>query len=545
MNQVHKSFNMGLLPRKVRVPEQETKPIKIPYRNLAAVGSHDDGVNLNFTYEIRQDANGTNVYTKKREGITILSSLGSAGTQTGRGIYSWRKSSGTVDQLIFGLDDASAVTLYVDSSGTATTTTKTMTTGKEVYFVPGSFFDGSTTVENLYCFNGTDQVLQWTGAGITTGWSATSSTPLNGAKYGCFYRNMMVSSKGNRVSFSNVGKPDTFTIGNSLDFPSEITGLFVFEGSLMIFTRNNIYQVIGDQPNAIVLNSSARGLIQKGVTVGTDSYRSIARVGDWMYFWNKDRVYRYNTTELQEVAYEDFQKTLGTVVKTLSSQFSGQEFNGKYYLSLVYSSGTVNNAVAIYDPRKPIDTWVLHTSPWAHSFTKYRSATNSVPQLVFDTDSATSRIEKAYIYNGSTVPTDNMAAASTATITFQYTSQFLDFGDSHYIKRPRYIFFRTKGFSNTAYAILKAAQDGSGFSTVTNFIMDSGGFILDEGGTSGAGVFDTTAITDGNYAITDVKRVSLPSSRSLAMQLYDVQVAGQTEFYDFDLQIIPKKLKTK
>lgn len=534
---------MGILPTKVRVPDRETRPVKIPYHNLAKVASHDDGMNLNFTYEIRSDANGTNVYTKKREGIAILSSLGSADTQLGRGITSWRKSSGTVDQLIFALDSGATTTLYVDSSGTTTTTTKTVTTGRQVYFVPGSFFDGSTTVENLYVFTGADQVLQWTGAGITTGWSATTATPLASAQYGAFYRNMLVAAgttgNKNRVFFSDVGKPDTFTAGNSLDFPGEITWLQVYEGSLMVFTRNNIYQLIGSQPNEIVNSSSARGLIQKGVPVGTDSGRSIARVGDWLYFWNRDRVYRYDTVNLQEVAYADFQKTFSSVVKTVSSGFAGIEFNGKYYLSLTYSSGTVSNAVAVYDPRKPIDTWVLHQSPWAHSFTRYRSSTDATPTLVFDTNSSTSRKEKVYIYNGSTVPLDNTSASTTVVITYQYTSQFLDFGDSHYIKRPKYIFFRTKGFSSAATATLKVAQDGGGFSTVLNLLMDAGGFVLD------SSILDTDSLTDGNYTLTDVKRVSLPSCRSMAIQLYETQQSGQSEFYDFDLQIIPKKLKTK
>lgn len=531
------------MPRRVRVPEQEVAPVKIPYRNLAEVASQEDGMNLNFTYEIRSDANGTNVYAKKREGITIASSLGSAGTQVGRGIYSWRPSSATTDSLIFGLDNGSNVTLYVDSSGTATTTTQTMTTGNELQFVPGSFFNGTTTVQNLYVFSGADQVKQWTGAGITSGWSATTATPLATAKYGAFYRNMLVAARTsgnkNRVFFSDVGVPDTFTTGNSLDFPGEITWLQVFEGSLLVFTKDNIYQLVGSQPNEIIVSNAARGLIQKGVPVGTDSGRSVARVGDWLYFWNKDRVYRYNTVELQEVAYPSFQKTLSSVIKTVSSQFAGAEFNGKYYLSLAYSSGTANNAVAVYDPRKEINAWVLHTSPWVHSFTKYRSGADAVPQLAFVTNSATSRVEKAYIYNGSTVPLDNAAAATTVAITFQYTSQFLDFGDAHYIKRPRYIFFRTKGVSSSASAILKAAQDGGGFSTVLNFVMTSGGFTLD------SSFLDVDALSDGNYTITDVKRLALPSSRTLAIQLYDVNQAAQTEFYTFDLQIIPKKLKTK
>lgn len=535
------------MPRRVRVPEQEVAPVKIPYRNLAAVASQEDGMNLNFTYEIRSDANGVNVYTKKREGITIVSSLSGAGTQVGRGIYSWRRSADTNDKLIFALDAAGTTTLYVDESGVATTTAVSFASSNDVHFVPVSSFDGSTTVESLYCFNGANAVKQWTGANTTTTWTTTASSGVSDVfatgTYGAFYKNMLVvartSSNKNRVYFSGVGTPNVFTAGNSLDFPSEITWLQVFEGSLLIFTKNSIYQVVGSQPNEIVVSNSTRGLIQKGLPVGTDSGRSVARVGDWLYFWNQDRVWRYNTVELQEVAYPSFQKTLGSVVKTSSAQFAGAELNGKYYLSIVYSTGTANNAVVVYDPRKEINTWVLHTAPWVHSFTKYRSGANAVPQLAFVTNSATSRTAKAYIYNGSTVPLDNTSVSTTVAITYQYTSQFLDFGDAHYIKRPRYIFFRTKGVSSLANAILKAAQDGGGFSTVLNFTMTSGGFVLD------SSLLDTDALSDGNYTITDVKRLALPSSRSLAIQLYDVNEAAQTEFYTFDLQIIPKKLKTK
>lgn len=540
---------MGMIPRRVTVPDQEVAPTKVPYRNLAAIASHDDGVNLNFTYEFRSDVDGTNVYVKKREGITILSSLASASTQVGRGIFSWRKSSATTDTLLYALDDTTDTKIYTDSSGTGSAA-KTLTgiTGKNIYYVPVSAFDGTTTTEKLFIFNtGVTQIYD----GST--FSNATATPLQTASLGIFYRNMLVAvttGNANRINFSDVGKPDTFTTGNALDFPSAITGLYVYENSLLVFTRNSIYTVIGSQPNEIVLSGSTRGMLQKGVPAGTDSHRSIARVGDWVYFWNRDRIFRYNTVDLQEVAYPKLQKTLGTVVKTSSSSFAGIGFNGRYYLAVVYSTGTTNNAVLVYDPRaddlgRPIDEYVLHTSPWVASFTTYRSGVNSVPQLVFDTNSATSRKEKAYIYNGSTTPLDNVTASSTSTITFQYTTQFLDHGDGHFIKKVRYVFFRTKGIGVTATSQLKIGVDFGGFTTVLNWMMDSGGFILDEGGTSGAGILDTTAVTDASYSITDVKRLQLPDSRSVALQFYDVQQAGQTELYDFDLQLVPKKLKTK
>lgn len=538
---------MGLLPQKVRVPEQEVAPVKIPYKNLASVTSHEDGVNLNFTYEFRTDANGKNVYVKKREGITILSSRASANTEVGRGIFAWRPSSVTTDYLIFALDNGTNVTLYVDSGGTATTTTQTLTTGNEVYFTPVSAFDGSTTVQSLLVTNGVDQAKLWTGASITTGWSNTSSTPLATATYTLFYRNMLLAARTsgnrNRLHISDVGKPDTFTSGNAIDFPNEITALAEFEGAAIVFTKNRIYQLIGSQPSDIVSSSAPRGLIQKGSPMGTDSFRSVARVGEWLYFWNRDRVFRYNTVDIQEVAYPKLQKTLGTIVKTVSSQFAGFHFNNRYYLSLPYSSGTTNNAVMVYDPL--VDEWVLHTSPWVHAFTTYRSTTDAVPTLVFDTASNASRAAKVYTYNGSTVPLDNTSASTTATFAFQYTTEFLDHGDAHFIKRPRYLFFRTKGIGSTAAAILQIAQDYGGYQNILNFNMDAGGFVLDEGGTSGAGILDVTALTDGGYSTLDVKRLALPSSRTVSFRLYDTQQAGQTELYDFSMQLIPKKLKTK
>lgn len=540
---------MGLLPRRVSVPDQEVAPTKIPYKNLSAVASNEDGVNLNFYYELRSSVEEANVYVKKREGITILSSVGAASTDVGRGIFSWRKSSETTDKLFYALDDTTDTKVYIDSSGTGSASrTLTGITGKDIYYVPVSAFDGSTTTEKLFVFTtGVTQIYDG------SSWAAASSTPLQTASLGIFYRNMLVAvttGNANRINFSDVGKPDTFTAGNAIDFPGAITGLHVFENSLLVFTRNSIYQVIGSQPNEIVVSGSTRGLLQKGVAAGTDSHRSIARVGDWVYFWNRDRVYRYNTNELQEVAFSRVQKTLGSVVKTPSNKFAGMNFNGRYYLAVVYSTGTSNNAVLVYDPRaddqgRPIDNWVLHTSPWVNSFATYRATTNANPQLVFDTNSATSRVEKAYTYNGSTTPVDNLAAASTSTITCQYTSQFLDHGDGHFIKKVRYIFFRTKGLGVSANATLKVATNFGGYATVLNWIMDAGGFVLDEGGTSGAGILDTTALTDANYSITDVKRLQLPDSRSVSVQFYDTQSQGQTEIYDFDLQLIPKKLKTK
>jgi hypothetical protein len=539
---------MAVLRRQVRVPEAEISPVKLPYNNLAAVASHDSGANLNFTYETRTDANGQIIYPRERKGIGSLSVLGGASTQVGRGIASWRKSSATTDSLFCALDDTSNTKLYLNSGGTLTVQQISaadinLTTGKDVYFVPVAAFDGATTTESLFTFTGFDDVRKYNG----TTWSvSTAGAPLSGSNtrgmYAAVYRNMLMVARTqnnpNRLWISDVGKPETFTAGNQLDFPGEITGLFVFENFLLVFTRNSIHMLAGSQPADIVVSSAHRGVVTKGLGTGTDSHKSIARIGGWVYFWNRDRVFRFNTGVIEEVAYAKGRATLQDVVSTNSSLFAGIAYEGRYYISLVYSSGSVNNRVLIYDPRPEVDDWVLHASPKVQSFTTYRATQDATPSLVFVSNDNTSRTQKVYTYDSTTTPSDVWDGSTTNTITFQYTSEHLSFGDSHLIKKPRYIWFNTKAIGVAPITIQAAADRGS-YSNLVIFNMTAGGFIL---GTSKLGQAKLGA---PSLSETTVKRIPLRASRTLSVRAYTTQAVAQAEFYDFDLQLIPKKLKTK
>jgi hypothetical protein len=167
---------MGLMPRQVSVPEQEVTPTKIPYKNLASVASHDDGAQLNFYYEQRSDmgiqtTNGEPcVFVKKREGITAHTSvLAGASTQVGRGSAAWRPSSVTTDFNLVALDDGTDTCLYLDVAGVLTlckngATTIKLTKNKDVYFVPVSTFDGTTTTQGL----------RWNLSGVDLDWSLSN-----------------------------------------------------------------------------------------------------------------------------------------------------------------------------------------------------------------------------------------------------------------------------------------------------------------------------------------------------------------------------------
>jgi hypothetical protein len=344
------------------------------------------------------------------------------------------------------------------------------------------------------------------------------------------YNGMLVSIKGNRATFSNVQAPDTHVAANALDFPAKLMTLAVMGNTCMLFTRDKIYPVMGNQPNDIKS-------INRGDTPGTDSPRSLVRIGDYVYYWSGDRIYRYNGALVEEVAYPKLRLTAGSIVKTVSSQFAGATLNNKYYLAITYSTGTANNAVLVYDPR--FDEYVLHSAPWVYSFHTTRATADSPKTLIFCTNSAASRIEKLYIYNGTTTPADTTTGTTTVAITFKYSTTNLDHGDSHLIKKNKYLFFNTKALGPTAILSIKASPDYGTFGTVLDVAMSAPGFVLD------TNKLDIDKLVDTNYSLTDVKRLTLPASRTIAIQFTDTHAIGRTEIYDFDLQIIPKKLKTK
>jgi hypothetical protein len=252
-----------------------------------------------------------------------------------------------------------------------------------------------------------------------------------------------------------------------------------------------------------------------------------------------------------------------------------------------------------------VDEWVVHDNVNVNSFASYRATTDAPPHLVFDTTLGTSRKAKVFQYDGSTSPYDRLAATTLAEdidssetawdltsaaefptagaaiceseiitwtgktsntltgvtraandttaathangtaislitlITFQYTTQHLDHGDSHLIKKHKYVFFNTKGVGHSAEMTIAASIDYGAYSDLISFSMDPGGFTLD------TSILDTGSLGGGQISLTDVKRISLPASRTISFRATDTQATAQSELYDFDIQVIPKKLKTK
>lgn len=532
---------MGIARPQIAVPDAEVATIKSSIRNLAAVASREDGAQLNFTYEARADINADDpqtavIYVKKREGISPLSLLASADTQVGRGIYSWRKSSATTDTLLYALDNATDTKIYIDSSGTGSSSrTLTGITGKEIHFVPVSAFDGTTTTEKLFVFTtGITQIYDG------SSWSNASSTPLQTASLGAFHKNMLfavTTGNANRVNISDVGKPDTFTSGNAIDFPGAITAMRSLGQYLVVFTANSIHVIAGSQPSDIVVSAANRGVISKHQTVGADSQRSVKEVLGHLYFWNKDRIFRFNTQTVEEVAYDKMKATLGTVVKSVSNIFAAENFGNRYYLSVTYSSGTTNNRVICYDPR--VDDFSLHTVTNVHSFTTYRSSQNAVPTLVYVSNSATSRKQKVYTYNGSTSPLDTFDDSTTSTVAMQYTSEHLPFGDPHMLKRFRYLYFNTKAIGTSATAKFQLSVDRSGYSDAVSFTMSAPGFTL------GTSKLNIDKLSGANISTTTVSRIRPAVCRTISIRFYDIQSSGQTELYDYDIEYQPKKLKKR
>jgi hypothetical protein len=537
---------MGIQRKEYPVPMEEVRQEKVPYNNLAAAVGHKDGENLNYTFERRQDANGENIYAKKREGFASLSAMGSADTKVGRGIYSWRRSASTVDELFAALDNATNTRLYKDVSGTLTVQQITgsdilLTTGKTVRFVPVFAYDGSTTTEQLYVFTGFDDMRKYNGSAWAV---STAGAPLSGssdrAMYAVFHNNILfaagTANNPNRLFMSDVGKPETFTAGNAIDFPGEITGLVSFAQFVVVFTRDSISLVWGFEPTQIQVSHQNRGVVPKYSKVGCDAPMSIAQVGDWLYFWNKDRFYRFNTAEIQEVAYPKLQGTIATIVKTASSCFAASSFRDRYYCAIVYSTGSVNNRIAVYDPS--VDEWVLHSAPPVHSLALYRASADAAPDLLFVTNDGTSRTQKVYKYNAVSTPIDTLDGSTTASITFQYTSEHLEHGDRHLLKKAKYLFWTTKGLGSTATMDIQVSSDYGEYENIMEHTMTSGGFILDQSH------LDRDALGGGTLSKETVRKLRTPASRTVSVRFKDTQAIAQTELYSFDFLLSPKKLKT-
>lgn len=294
-----------------------------------------------------------------RQGYTEIGSVADSRTAIyGMAQY---KTSSTAQAIKFA-SNGSNVALYYSTGGSWTAVTgTTFTDATNVDVVQAEAWDGTTrATATLFSFNASDSMVKYGG----TSWS--SHTGGTKGLYGAFYDDRLWcvdETYFDTLNFSTK-TPDATKV---LDFTSNgtssnpgtitirpgsgavITGMKVFKNKLYIFLTDSIYRIYP----ASASNTFTVELVTR--SIGCVSHRSIAQVGEDLFFAGDDGIYSIGDVgTFTDVRTQNksarVQVLFNSLTGTTKAKLVGVYYNFKYHL--FYSQfGTNNDSCLVYDIR--------------------------------------------------------------------------------------------------------------------------------------------------------------------------------------------------
>jgi len=293
--------------------------------------------------------------------------------------------SSTYHQLLSFRSDGASVQLFTSvDGGSWTAVTGTTFQNRNI--------DGCQALSNFYIGNGLDTMKHWDGAA----WNTTTNGTIG--FYPSFYnRRLWVVDDAfpYRLNFSGQygasgdGEFNGATTSKFADFSdatagfidfkqgsgAEIVGLKTFKNALYVFLRDSIYSLAP----ASAANTFTITLVTNAV--GCVSHRSIAQVGEDLFFAADDGIYslgdvaNYVGVVRSTVKSGKVQQIFTNMSATNKAALVGEFFNFKYHL--FYSKGgTVNDSCLVYDTR--YGGWLDWTNISASEACLYIDSTNAM-----------------------------------------------------------------------------------------------------------------------------------------------------------------------
>lgn len=347
---------------------------------------------------------------RKRHGYTICGD--DVGSKKGLGLAAFENAAGT-KRLVAAWDNSGGTycrLMYWVGSGSwgEITGATTLTANTEVYFEMAQNY--------LYAFNAVDNTVKYDGSSAST----VVAVPLG--KYAKWFHNYMFvtgnSSYPNRLYFSNVDDPDTWTAEDYIDVnPNDgdiITGLHVIGDELVIAKRNRIWVLTG----FTTASFDVTDLAERITGFGSMSHRSMANIGNDLlflsYVGNVPHIRslqrtRYAVNVAGGIVSEAIEGTLEDL-NTSQLPLSATIFDGRrLYMAVPEGASTYNDIVVVYDTLyKGYTKWTgLHACNWAIS------TIGGKPEIYFQEASADSKVYKL----------DSSTSDNGAAIDFQYVTR--------------------------------------------------------------------------------------------------------------------------
>lgn len=273
----------------------------------------------------------------------------------------------------------------------------------------------------IYVFNGTDTVHK-----ITTGDTDSTVAAIPKGKYARWFHQFLfvigTSGNPNRLYFSNINAPDTWTAADYIDINADdgdvVTGLNILKDELLVSKKQRVWSLTGFGTATFTLAN----LNERITGFGATSHRSMINIGDDVLYMSFQggiphirsiQRTRFGTLVDGGIVSGNIEATMDGISKTaLSTCAAG--FDGRRVWFAVANSGSgTNNLVLVKDVigQKLDDGWTRHTGIKASVFLNF--AISSQRQLYFGEAGNDAQV---YRFDGAT--SDNGAA-----ISFQYISR--------------------------------------------------------------------------------------------------------------------------
>lgn len=467
----------------------------------------------------------------KRPGTTVSTSLG-AFTHLGGSAF---EPNGGTKRIVVCRNGSSNSQLYQSTNGTSFSAIGSANLTKDA---PMNFVQASNS---LFGFNGTD-VVDYDGTTVTKN---RSSIPLG--KYGFWFHNYLfvagVSGNPNRLYWSDLGTPTTFTNTNFIDINANdgdfITGINTLNDELIIFKNNSIWSITGYSGTTFNADTVAGHNTNSRVYgYGTPSHQSIVPFGRSLYylsFLGATPHIRVLTQSVfgkivdSDIYSHDIEATMSGLNKSQLSLCTGI-YDGVYmYWAVPNGSSSSNNLVLVHYPpletRSPLGvvrSWVQWTNLTPQQF--FPSSISGRGKIYF-TDSSTSgfvSVIDTSIHSDNSVP---------VTMTIKTRDIVLD---PQMARKSKYKYLYTKLKSGTAgslkiYARVDDASDFGLQDTVSLQGMSpglgpTGSFTLGVSQLGGSAIFKHR--TTFAHLTGTLLGVEFIESTANACEIYDMQYFG-------------------
>ena len=469
----------------------------------------------------------------KRGGATSL--FTAVGSLLPNGGFGYEKSNGT-KEIIVNFNGASNARLYKwTGSGTATA----IGTANLTNDTPMNFCQAS---DSLFGFNGVE-VVDYDGTTVT---KDRSGVPKG--SFGVYFHNYLfvsgVSGLPDRVYFSNLGTPTTFTAADYVDINANdgdaVTGFGILNDELIIFKKYSIWSISGFSGATFGATTIAGQNTQlKAGGIGTPSHRSIIAIGRDLYYLS----FNGNTPHFRSLNQTVFAKTIeqgvisweieGTMDGINKAQLSKCTgiYDGRYvHWAVPDGASTTNDLILSVNPTSSYKTTLGTFKPWSvHSganISQFFVSTISGQSRIYGT-SATAN-GKAYLFNDTSSYADDGTAV---TLTIR-TRDFLP----DPARKSKYIYMYHKYLTGSAGTLTVNARAEKaadfGLQETVSLAGNSpglGSFIL---GTSvlGGADLNTNRVTFAHLTGHTIG-VEFIEATANSCELYDMQILGLKKGY--------------